>query len=163
MLPFKFPLTVPQCISSPGHCVHLQGSSEEAPLPGGHGVLASALLLRHVCWELEKSPAHIQDEEPWLQSPQGQQKSTQQWLSQVEKTPCLGQSQGLVAKAFLGACERTVQANPSVAKAGGGSKELAGTLARRGCESEASPGEPGITHHSAHSYSNTERQANQSF
>lgn len=68
-----------------------------------------------------------------------------------------------VAKAFLGACELTLQADPSVAEAGGGSKRLAERLARRGWESETNPGEPGIAHHSAQSYSNTKRQDNQSF
>lgn len=59
------------------------------------------MLLRHVFWELEDI-AHIYDEEPWLQSPQGLQKSI----------PCPGQTQGFVAKAFLGACELSMETDP---------------------------------------------------
>lgn len=79
------------------------------------------------------------------------------------KNPCPRQTEGFIAEAFLGACKLSMQTDPPVAKAGGSIKGLTERLARRSCESEAGPREPGITHHPAQSYSNMKRQGNQSF
>lgn len=152
--PLQIPLnSAAMCISSPGHRVHLQGSSKEASLPGGHEVPMSTLLLRHICWELEKkhcsylrsySYKALRDNRSQLSSDFLRLKKLHVWENFQEPVNWL--------------CRQTHQRQKL--------KEAAKAwqrLARRGCESETSPGEPGIAHHSAQSYSNTKRQDNQSF